>query len=238
MFRRHLHDTKVYADRGTPYPCTQAELDILQDQRRKPVHRGPYISRHEAAERLQQAHDPHTPLTDAQKAALKRLNDLQQLRRWGPDIISKMFNDLDLLLFRGKLRGNVYLRWNDHDKNLNAGGKALAWTVRARGISPRVAIEMGVFSATLPTVGLRDILSTLVHEMVHAYLLSLTDNDEGPSDKETGGHGNCFHKCAGAVMMRLGGKEGGFKEIRGCPDIFGRRPGARKWKSGFRFVGL
>ena len=86
-------------------------------------------------------------------------------------------------------------------------------------------------------MGLRDVLSTLVHEMVHAYLQILTNRDRGLSDLFTQGHGHSFTKCGQAVMKRLGGRKGGFKDIVACPDLDGRRTGDPRWRSGFRFDG-
>ena len=188
-----------------------------------------YIDRIEATRLLQEAHDG--PLSDAQKAAVKRLNDLREAKRWGPDIIFKIFNDLDLLLFRGKLRGNVYLRW---DNTSGPESKTLGSTLYSKITNNRCRITMGFANATKATVGLRDVLSTLIHEMVHAYLMILTRDDEGPSDKATDGHGNSFIKCSKAVMKRLGP---GFKDIIESPGYDSRRQWDPQWSSGFKFDG-
>lgn len=231
--KKRNRNTKVYADQGTPYPCRQAEIDVLQDRHVKRVQHSHYIDRHEATSLLQQAHKG--PLSDAQKAAVKRLNDLQAAHRWGPDIIFKIFNDLDLLLFRGKLKGNVYLRWDKQSDEMNGpDSRCLGVTSYAIGGDCRCKLELSLTNATLATVGLRDVLSTLVHEMVHAYLLVETDADRGYSDEMTQGHGHSFNKCAKAVLKRLGA---GFKDFIDCPDLWARREWDPRWRSGFKFDG-
>ena len=233
FFGKSHRDTKVYADRGTTYPCTQAEIDVLQDGHAKRVHHRHYIDRIEATRLLQQVHDG--PLSDAQKAAVKRLNDLQEAQRWGPDTIFKIFNDLDLLLFRGKLKGNVYLRWDGHSEIMNGPDCGCqGMTIYCRSDDSRCEIRMSSTLSMLATVGLRDVLSTLVHEMVHAYLQVVTNGDRGVSDAFTSGHGNCFNRCAEAVMKRLGP---GFKDIIGVEDLWERRKTDPRWRSGFRFDG-
>lgn len=98
----------------------------------------------------------------------------------------------------------------------------------------RCRIELSAYYSTFATVGLRDVLSTLVHEMVHAYLCVVTDRDVGESDRRTGGHGKCFERCAKAVLRRLGD---GFKDILECDDVRARRVRDPRWRSGFRFEG-
>ena len=233
FFGRDHRDTKVYADRGTTYPCKQAEIDVLQDRRAKRIHHRHYIDRIEATRLLQKAHDG--PLSDAQKAAVKRLNDLQEAQRWEPDTIFKIFNDLDLLLFRGKLKGNVYLRWDGHSKIMNGPNcRCLGMTTYSPYDDSRCEIRLSLTLSTLATVGLRDVLSTLVHEMVHAYLGVVANGDEGVSDMHTAGHGNSFNRCARAVLKRLGP---GFKDIIGCENLWQRRKTDPRWRSGFRFDG-
>lgn len=206
---------------------------MLQDRYAYNTAHHHYVNRFEATSLLQQANDG--PLSDAQKAAVQRLNDMQTAPRWGLDTIFKIFNDLDLLLFRRKLKGNVYLRWDNEDEDMNGpDSSCLGITTYFGPHGPRCRIELSMYHSTLATVGLRDVLSTLVHEMVHAYLVVVTNQDAGDSDRRTAMHGNSFNKCGKAVLKRLGA---GFKDILDCPDIWSRRVRDPRWRSGFRFVG-
>ncbi|MCJ1285044.1 hypothetical protein MMC26_004381 [Xylographa opegraphella] len=45
--------------------------------------------------------------------AVRRLQSIPNLRSWGPGIVYKAFDDLDLVLFGGALRGCSKLRWTD-----------------------------------------------------------------------------------------------------------------------------
>ncbi|MCJ1388990.1 hypothetical protein MMC18_001843 [Xylographa bjoerkii] len=47
--------------------------------------------------------------------AIRRLQYLPKLLSWGPDIVYKAFDDLDLVLFGGALRGGCKLRWTDSE---------------------------------------------------------------------------------------------------------------------------
>lgn len=45
--------------------------------------------------------------------AIKRLRKGLKVKKWGPDLIIKAFQDLDTLFFRGVLVGNCLVRWRD-----------------------------------------------------------------------------------------------------------------------------
>ncbi|MCJ1382233.1 hypothetical protein MMC17_005346 [Xylographa soralifera] len=58
-------------------------------------------------------HRQYTPEDKEVQGAIRRLQCIPKLRSWGPDIVYKAFDDLDLVLFRGALRGCSKLRWTD-----------------------------------------------------------------------------------------------------------------------------
>ena len=131
-----------------------------------------YMSMGEATRRLEHAHRPGKPLNAGQEAALQRLQDLEKVGKYGPDIVFKMFNDIDTLLFQGVLRGNVYLRWSSDDALTSlVGMKSLALcfaglTSSAGYHAKRVSVQLNEDMMQLSTIRLRDVIGTLVHECI------------------------------------------------------------------------
>ena len=75
-----------------------------------------------------------------------------------------LFNDIDATLFSGVLKGNVYLTWARLPHGLSG-----MTTRPGRGCCPRTTIEL---SQDLQLViSPEDLVSTLLHQMIHAYLL-------------------------------------------------------------------
>lgn len=166
---RYQQGPKIYAERGTPYPCTQAAIDKLQDTRLRPrTEPDAHMSMGEATRRLENAHRPGTSLDAFQNAALQRLQDLEKVGKYGSDIVFKIFNDLDTLLFQGVLNGNVYLRWSSADEFIsqNGNGEAAGRMSKPGFISRRVGIQLNEDILQLSTTRLRDAISTLVHECI------------------------------------------------------------------------
>ena len=121
------------------------------------------MSMDEATRRLEDAHRPGTPLNARQAAALRRLQDLEKVGKYGPDIVFKIFNDLDTLLFQGVLNGNVYLCWmSEAVTPLSAGCAGITWSAGSR--ARRISMELNEDILQRSTTRLRDVISTLVHE--------------------------------------------------------------------------
>lgn len=74
-----------------------------------------------------------------------------------------VFNDIDKTLFAGVLKGNVYLKWSSLEHKLL--GVTASAGVKDR---PRISIEL---SDQLLSTSSDQILATLMHHMLHAYLL-------------------------------------------------------------------
>ncbi|KAI9816596.1 MAG: hypothetical protein M1827_001728 [Pycnora praestabilis] len=226
-------DTKVYANQGTPYPgVTQHQIDILQDRHRR-RHHLPRQSMRSAAYKLEDAHARGVHLTPEQVAALDRLTALSQVGRWGPDVVIKTFDDLDLVFFRGKLRGNIYLRWTSpqptsSERRDQRHSLGTTWSYRSLAGCPRIAIELSSEILTRQEMSLRDVWSTLLHEMCHAYLGHLNDycEDDKDDDMSNPGHGRYFQKCIRAVQSRLGGSRWIRLDITMERRLPIRRPGA------------
>ena len=146
----------------------QAEIDELQDKnllRRTTPDTG--MTMGEATCRLENAHRHGKLLNAAQEAALQRLQGLEQAEKYGPDIVFKVFNDLDTLLFQGVLKGNVRLGWVSDDV-FARGGSSLSSgrTWPPETLAKRVGIELNEDILQLSTTRLRDMISTFVHECV------------------------------------------------------------------------
>lgn len=99
----------VRVDRGTPYPCTQKDLDGYAKHYRH--NNAQYVTTVKATNDLcnwlNHFHEPDA----SSMAALERLKNGLQLRPWGPDLVIKAFKDLDIAFFKGTLLGNVRVRW-------------------------------------------------------------------------------------------------------------------------------
>lgn len=105
----------AHTDFGTPYPC---DPQHLASYRQLP---GPNRQRQVSAlEAMQELVSRNSELRcrgefrRSERAAMKRLTaGVEQSAElgWGPDLIVKMFADLDLVFFNGKLLGNVCIFW-------------------------------------------------------------------------------------------------------------------------------
>ncbi|MCJ1437175.1 hypothetical protein MMC27_006560 [Xylographa pallens] len=141
-----------------------------------------------------------TPKDAEVQEAIQRLQCIPSLQSWGPDIVYKAFDDLDLVLFGGVLRGCTTLRWTDSETYLEnrAGLEPMGThgTTCDRLISPEAValpheefeyIPQVYYSACAriylnttthflePIQGSDrsrwdEMWGTLLHEMAHAYL--------------------------------------------------------------------
>ena len=101
----------IRADTGTPYPCTQEDLDYcLRFPRIKPRER---LHRMEATYQLTRFNRLTKELSPNERNACKNLKAALKLRDWGPDLIIKAFKDLDQLFFMGRLHGQCLVGWCD-----------------------------------------------------------------------------------------------------------------------------
>lgn len=113
FFRMSLYNAArkpVRENQGTPYPCTQRDLDgYLKHERDNSKAR--YITPAEATNQLCDWLNHFKDPDASSLAALRRLRDGVQLNPWGPDLVIKAFKDLDLAFFRGTLLHNVRVKW-------------------------------------------------------------------------------------------------------------------------------
>lgn len=81
---------------------------------------------------------------------------------WGPDLIVKMFADLDLVFFNGRLLGNVLVRWHDLDRNV------LGVTTTGVGRRNQTSIKLSPYANLYQKATdspFRSMFSTMLHEM-------------------------------------------------------------------------
>lgn len=102
---RDLCSGGLQVDRGTPYPCTQEDLDSY---RRFP--RGKYqwdpIRPNKAVSLLLEFLLPIREPSIKVQGALQRLRTGINMTHKAPDIVIKAFRDLDTAFFGGNLSGN------------------------------------------------------------------------------------------------------------------------------------
>ncbi len=95
----------VLVNRGTPYPCTQEDLDSYRHFPRGLYSFDP-IGADEAVWRLLDSLDPFREPSRTVQSALRRLYAGINMRHKAPDIVIKAFRDLDIVFFGGNLSGS------------------------------------------------------------------------------------------------------------------------------------
>ncbi|KAL8950997.1 MAG: hypothetical protein Q9222_002995 [Ikaeria aurantiellina] len=252
-FRNKLYKQafeEVRADTGTPYPCTQKELDCITGDRywrsfpawaTSGLFYKPPVSIEHATQRLEDFHRECLPRGSDVGKALERLRSVLEKKEeaCGADLMFKIFNDLDCVFFRGKLKGHATLAWKTDD-DYNAveedmeEGELPPYGWCGMEIEPevfffrRALIELNADQLlripskyritalnTVQTIiepfGMT--LSTLLHEMVHAYLFTLCCRLNAPKEVKAMSellatpdnrdydpwHGSHFVRCAKVV---------------------------------------
>ena len=106
----------VTADKGTQYQISQRDIDATQQL--SSHNERPFVSAGRATQQLLLQNCPRILYSSRERAAMDRLSAALSNARcsfWHPDLIIKSFFDLDILFFRGVLRGNVCFDWGDPD---------------------------------------------------------------------------------------------------------------------------
>lgn len=167
------------------------------------------------------------PLTIAEfPGAVERLRELPKLWErdaWGPDVIFKAFDDLDLVIFGGSLRTFCKLHWATEEELeiVDPGQDLRGITLHTLDFAKETEVpehihvddcfglrcDIYLNSTALFLYPVMDfekqrwesMWGTLLHEMVHAFL-SINVRKGVP----TGGHGLSFQRCIRAVNRRIG----------------------------------
>ena len=112
----------VCAHTGTPYPCSQRDInetyDFSQDNQRA------LVSATRANREIVEHNEPRRPISSRERDAGRRILsalDEARLGHWGPDLITKCFLDLDTVFFGGVLRGNVRMDWDTWEQHIRPG---------------------------------------------------------------------------------------------------------------------
>jgi hypothetical protein len=188
-------DVKIDVNTGFRYPCSQEDIDDLQDRTSLPRNHGDeLVNVYTAVEELKDSLQGYRGYDHITKAALVRLRGLEEdfpsLITY-PDMVLKIFHDLDLILFDKSLAGNVYLR-------VKCGMAGTYGDCCPRGKwSKRVCITINSHNFVYPLdrngkripgkprSTYKDLILTLIHEMIHAFLLVVCGFlEEEKADKE------------------------------------------------------
>lgn len=150
----------VREDKGTPYPCTQKDLDgYVKHYRHNSDAR--YLTAAEATNELCNWLNHFNEPDASSMAALERLRKGIQLKPWGPDLVIKAFKDLDIAFFKGTLLGNVRVGWED------MGYYLLGLTSPVRHAQCRIILNPRsiLLSPLNGQIPFREMWRTMLHEM-------------------------------------------------------------------------
>lgn len=104
-----LIHAKVRQDSGTRYPCHSKNLRSYERPPEK-TFQEPWGQRYATSRLLEFLDKPIKPGTREHKA-LHRIADGLELTLWGPDLIIKAFDDLDIVFFNGTLATRTQISW-------------------------------------------------------------------------------------------------------------------------------
>ncbi|KAL8695029.1 MAG: hypothetical protein Q9218_000397 [Villophora microphyllina] len=195
---------------GTRYPCKVEDLESYRN--RPPRTRKVPISGEYATRMLVDWLGNSIVTGSKEHKAVHNLANGMQLEEWGPDLVIKAFDDLDILFFRGILATRTQLGWADPNYILASGQDPegifglteCLWYGRCH-ISLNA---IGIFLHTRNPY--THMWATLLHEMVHAYFFVLCEHDRPTrrdyymgEDWVEGGHGEHFRRVLTAVDKRF-----------------------------------
>lgn len=143
----------------------------------------------------------------------------------GHDLLVKAVNNIDTVLFHGRLLDRVVVSWEEVEATATDRTRRTAATYypRAGAGSPRVVIELDIYWVWRKPKF--DIWGSLIHEMLHAYLAITTGDDRGLYIKEEcdcGGltyHGTMFRNTSRELARCL--EVAGFTERNIFSDAVG-----------------
>ena len=134
-------------------------------------------------------------------AAFKGLQGAATLpKMW--DLIAKIFNKIDILIFHGQLRNRVRLRWGDMP---GSDERIAAFTLKDDA-HPEIRIEIVLNCKKDYTVRPRNVvMGILVHKMLHAYFLVRCGiATEPPIGPDIRGHGMVWKRAAYDIEQMTG----------------------------------
>ena len=167
-----------HTDIGTPYPCSQSDLNVHNTGSFQDSNNHPFLSAMEATAEVMLHNHVSRRLPPSETTAIDNLNRtvyaVEKRMEFGPDLAVKAFADLDLVLFGGRLRDNVRLQWvkaTDHPRFEASGGvRGAAIQLLERGkCLILLNADLHLREHSLDEDPLRLVFGTLLHEMCHAY---------------------------------------------------------------------
>ena len=174
---KHRYNQTTYsvkAASGTPYDCTQTDIDAFCRPPRN-VRSTRFLPAEVSIQILTSFLSQQTPTPDVYDA-LARLRLAAWDPDWGPDIIIKALRDIDIAFFNSRLRGNVKVRWcNSSDeivrKHLPRIPLGLSSSGERKGQCTVFLNADMIFAKRNPC---KQMWRTTLHELVHAYLYVTT----------------------------------------------------------------
>ena len=191
-------------DIGTPYPCSQSDLDGHNAGSFQDSNNHPFVSAIEATTEVMLQNHVSRRLPPSESIAIDNLNrtinTVEKRMEFGPDLAVKAFTDLDLIFFGGQLRDNVRVQWvkaTDHPRfEASSGDRGAAIQLPERGkCLVLLNADLHLRELDQDEDPLRLIFGTLLHQMCHAYEIV-----------------RCGHSCS-----QVGNKR------RGYDDLFSTR---------------
>ncbi|KAI4232501.1 MAG: hypothetical protein LQ349_004977 [Xanthoria aureola] len=200
---------EVRTDWGSQYPCLEEKL-LSYQRLPKPNH--PTLLSEEVAtwNLVEFLNQPILP-GSKEDAAIHRLANGMRLWEWGPDLVIKAFDDLDIVFFRGVLATRTQIEWRSDEEIMGrrTGEKVLGLCIRLGHGRARIvlnATRILLHSAHVSWC----MWATVLHEMVHGYLDVLCDETHpSPIDNamgeawSVGGHGQYFRRIITAIDDRF-----------------------------------
>ena len=105
-------------DSGTPYPCSQSDLDVHNTGFFQASNNHPFVSAMEATKEVMLQNHVSRRLPSSESTAIDNMNRtiyiVEKKMEFGPDLAVKAFADLDLIFFGGQLRDNVRVVGQGH----------------------------------------------------------------------------------------------------------------------------
>ena len=169
----HLYNQTAYsikAPSGTPYDCTQADIDDFHRFAR--TVRGPtFLPAEESIQKLTSFLTQQHPTPDICNV-LARLRLAAWDPNWGPDVIIKALRDIDKAFFNSRLRGNVKVHWCNSSnetirRHLPRVPRGLMSPGERKGQCTVFLNADTIFAKQNPC---KQMWRTTLHELVHAYL--------------------------------------------------------------------
>lgn len=164
-------------DTGTSYPCNQSDLRVHNTDAFPEPNNHPYVSAMDATREVMLHNHITRRVPPSELAAIDTLRTtvyaMEKRMEFGPDLAVKVFADLDLLFFGGRLRDHVRVRWikaSEHPRFAAAPTRLWATTTRLPGHGKCLILMNADYHLRQKNDDpLRAMFGTLLHEMCHAY---------------------------------------------------------------------